>query len=91
MESKGKACRNRQAFFLVFCEQYAYALCCSHITQTKERMEKTREEMIMDLKQGLYNGIPEGVFSTPEQELVVMGLLFDAVDDALQLAEKMKG
>ena len=54
-------------------------------------MEKTREEMIMDLKQGLYNGIPEGVFSTPEQELVVMGLLFDAVDDALQLAEKMKG
>ena len=47
--------------------------------------------MILDLKQELYNGIPEGVFSTPEQEHVVMGLLFDAVDDALQLAEKMKG
>lgn len=44
------------------------------------------EERILDLKRRLYAAIPEHLFSA-EQISVVQGLLYDAVDDAVDLAK----
>ena len=52
--------------------------------------ENVRKERIAELKWRLFEEIPGGAFFTPEQELIVKGLLFDAVDEAVQLAERMK-
>lgn len=51
--------------------------------------EEARKEKIAELKWRLYEEIPGGAFFTPEQELIVKGLLFDAVDEAVALTEKM--
>lgn len=59
----------------------------------KERMrmnEEVRKERISELKWRLFEEIPGGAFFTPEQELIVKGLLFDAVDEAVELAERMR-
>lgn len=51
--------------------------------------EEVRKERIAELKHRLFEEIPGGAFFTPEQELIVKGLLFDAVDEAVALAERM--
>ena len=52
--------------------------------------EDARKERIAELKWRMFEEIPGGAFFTPEQELIVKGLLFDAVDEAVQLAERMR-
>lgn len=52
---------------------------------------QNKDERIVELKHRLYEEIPSGAFFTPEQELIVKGLLFDAVDEAVSLCERMKG
>lgn len=51
--------------------------------------ETVRNERIAELKCRLYEEIPGGGFFTPEQSLIVKGLLYDAVDEAVELAERM--
>lgn len=52
--------------------------------------ENVRKERISELKWRLFEEIPGGAFFTPEQKLIVKGLLFDAVDEAVELAERMR-
>lgn len=52
--------------------------------------EMVKKDRIAELKWRLFEEIPGGAFFTPEQELIVKGLLFDAVDEAVQLAERMR-
>lgn len=52
--------------------------------------EDVKRDRITELKWRLYEEIPGGAFFTPEQELIVKGLLFDAVDEAVALAERMR-
>ena len=48
------------------------------------------KEKIENLKHRLFEEIPSGAFFTPEQELIVKGLLFDAVDETVTFYEKMR-
>lgn len=50
--------------------------------------EEVRKERIAELKHRLFGEIPGGYF-TAEQELVVKGLLYDAVDEAVELSQRM--
>ena len=51
--------------------------------------EKVKQDRISELKWRLFEEIPGEAFFTPEQELIVKGLLFDAVDEAVELTERM--
>lgn len=53
--------------------------------------EETKRDRIAEQKCRLYEEIPSGAFFTPEQELIVKGLLFDAVDEAVELCKRMGG
>lgn len=51
--------------------------------------ETVKQDRISELKWRLFEEIPGEAFFTPEQELIVKGLLFDAVDEAVELTERM--
>lgn len=65
-------------------------VCLESKEKNMSMNENVRKERIAELKWRLFEEIPGGAFFTPEQELIVKGLLFDAVDEAVQLAERMR-